>query len=121
MNSEETRAALARFYDAFARLDADTVAGMYADDASFEDEVFRLHGNDIGKMWTGLFKRAREFSVAYTIAKAGNGRGTVEWTARYLYGGKRRVVNVILSEIELEGGKIVRHAYSILLPRLLTP
>src|SRR5512134_324233 len=106
MPAEETRAALVRFYDALARRDAETMAAMYAPDARFEDEVFRLRGEEIGRMWRTLLGRAREFSAAYTIARAGAGRGTVEWTARYLFGGRRRVVNVILSEIRFEDGRI---------------
>lgn len=109
MPAEETRAALVRFYDALARRDAETMAAMYAPDARFEDEVFRLRGEEIGRMWRTLLGRAREFSVTYTLAQAAADRGAVEWTARYLFGGRRprRVVNVILSEIRFENGRIV--------------
>ena len=117
MTSEETRRALARFYDAFARRDAATMAGMYAADATFEDPVFRLKGGDIGKMWIGLVGRARDFSVAYTIAQAASGRGTVEWTARYLFSGNRPVVNVIVSEIVFDGEKISRQVDRFDFPR----
>jgi len=108
VTAEETRATLQRFYDALSRADGETMASMYALDATFEDEVFRLRGADIGKMWIGLTRRAENFSVAYTIARADRDRGIVEWTARYFFGGKRPVVNVILSELEIEGGKIAR-------------
>ena len=80
---------------------------MYAADATFEDPVFRLAGPDIGKMWVGLTRSAKDFSVQFTVAKAGNGSGVVEWTARYLFGGKRPVVNVIVSEIGMRDGLIV--------------
>ena len=116
MTSEETRKALARFYDAFAGRDAATMAGMYAGDATFEDPVFRLKGAEIGRMWTGLVGRARDFSVAYTIAQAASGRGTVEWTARYLFRG-RPVVNVIVSEIEFDGERIARQVDRFDFPR----
>ena len=43
---------------------------MYAPDARFEDAVFRLRGEEIGRMWRSLLGRAREFSVTYTIAQA---------------------------------------------------
>lgn len=117
MTSEETRAALARFYDALARRDGEAMASMYSDRATFEDPVFRLEGKDIGRMWISLLKRARDFSVAYTIAQAARDRGTVELTARYLFGGKRPVVNVIVSEIEFEGEKIARHRDNFDFPR----
>lgn len=107
MTSPETSAALIRFYDALARRDAETMAAMYAPDARFEDEVFRLHGEEIGRMWRSLLGRAREFSVTYTLAQAAADRGSVEWTARYLFGGKRPVVNVILSELRFANGRIV--------------
>jgi len=117
MTAEETRAVLERFYGALARRDGETMAALYADDATFEDEVFRLRGADIGKMWISLLRRARNFSVAYTIAQAGNGHGTVEWTARYLFGSKRPVVNVILSELVLDGGRIARQVDRFDFPR----
>jgi ketosteroid isomerase-like protein len=104
----ETQAALTRFYEAFARRDGDAMAAMYAPDATFEDPVFRLTGADIGKMWIGLTRGAKDFSVQFTVAKAGSGTGVVEWTARYLFGGRRPVVNVIVSEIEMKDGLIVR-------------
>ena len=109
MTPEETRAALVRFYDALARRDAETMAAMYAPDARFQDAVFRLQGEEIGRMWRSLLGRAREFSVTYSIAQAAAGRGSVEWTARYLFGGRRprRVVNVILSELRFENDTIV--------------
>jgi ketosteroid isomerase-like protein len=113
----ETREALTRFYDALARRDAATLSSMYAPDAVFQDPVFRLQGTQVAAMWTGLLRRARDFSVSYTIAQAGNDRGSVEWTARYLFAGKRPVVNVILSELEFRDGKIVHHTDTFDFPR----
>ena len=116
MNAEETKALLVRFYDALARRDGAAMAALYAPNARFEDEVYRLEGPDVGKMWTGLLSRAKTLSVSYTIARAGSGTGTVELTARYLYGG-RPVVNVISSELELEDGRIVRQRDRFDFPR----
>lgn len=109
MTSEETRAALTRFYDSFAKRDGETMNAMYAPDATFEDAVFKLRGSDIGKMWIGLAKRSKDLSIAYTIAQAAPDRGTVEWTARYTFGGKNPVVNVIVADIRFENGLIVEH------------
>ncbi len=117
MTNAETQAALTRFYDAFARREGETMAAMYAQDATFEDPVFRLTGADIGKMWIGLARNAKDFSVQYTVAKAGAGNGVVEWTARYLFSGKRPVVNVIVSEIEMKDGLIVRQKDTFDFPR----
>lgn len=109
MTSEETRAALTRFYDAFSKRDGETMAAMYAPEATFEDAVFALRGADIGKMWIGLSNRSKDLTVAYTIAQAAENRGTVEWTARYTFGGKHPVVNVIVAEIRFQDGLIVEH------------
>jgi ketosteroid isomerase-like protein len=117
MTNAETQAALTRFYGAFARRDGETMAALYAPDATFEDPVFSLRGSDIGKMWVGLLKGAKDFSVQFTIAKAGAGTGVVEWTARYLFGGRKAVVNVIVSEIEMKDGLIVRQKDSFDFPR----
>jgi hypothetical protein len=117
VTAEETRAALSAFYDALARRDGEGVAARYASDATFEDPVFRLRGADIGRMWIGLLRRARDFSVSYTIAQAGSGRGTAEWTARYLFAGRRPVVNVILSEIEFDGDRIAHQRDTFDFPR----
>lgn len=117
MTGKETQAALTRFYDALARRDGEAMASMYSINATFEDPVFRLSGQDIGKMWIELLRRARDFSVSYTIAQAGSGWGTVEWTARYRYGGRRPVTNVVLSEIVFEGDRILRQVDRFDFPR----
>jgi hypothetical protein len=117
MTGDATRQALTRFYDALASRDAETLAGMYAAEATFEDPVFCLRGPEIGRMWKSLLGRARNFSVSYTIAQAGQDRGTVEWTARYLFGGRRPVVNVILSDLRFENGRIVAQRDQFDFPR----
>jgi SnoaL-like domain len=117
MTNTETQGVLTRFYDAFARRDGGTMASLYAPGATFEDPVFALSGADIGKMWISLAKNAKEFSLSYKVAQAENGTGVVEWTARYLFGGKNPVVNVIQSEIELKDGLIVRQKDSFDFPR----
>ena len=46
---------LERFYQAFAQLDAETMAACYAPDVVFEDEVFQLNGQrEVGGMWRML-------------------------------------------------------------------
>lgn len=114
MTDGETRAALTRFYEAFARGDGEAMAATYA---TFEDPIFLLRGPAIGKMWIGLTRGAKGFSTQFNVARAESGTGTVEWTARYLFGGKRRVVNAIVSEIEMRDGLIVRQKDTFDFPR----
>jgi len=107
MTAEETRESLSRFYAALARRDAATMSGMYAPDAAFSDPVFRLRGPEIGRMWETLLGRAREFAVTWEVRRAEPDRGEVAWTARYLFGGKRPVVNAITSDVLFRSGQIV--------------
>ena len=99
MDASETRAALTHLYDALARRDGAAMAALYADDAVFEDPVFRLRGADIGKMWIGLTARAKNFAISYSVVEAGTDSGSVELTARYLFAGRRPVVNAIRSDL----------------------
>ena len=55
-----TQQSIETFYSAFARLDADTMAQCYAEDASFEDEVFSLRGRrEVAGMWRMLCQATR--------------------------------------------------------------
>ncbi|HJP66783.1 MAG TPA: nuclear transport factor 2 family protein [Actinomycetota bacterium] len=75
---------LHRFYDAFAARDGDTMAGCYAPEATFEDEVFRLRGDDVGDMWRMLTSRGEgTLRLSYEI----KGPDRVDWTADYTFGG----------------------------------
>ncbi len=117
MTVEETREALARFYTALAARDAATMGAAYAPDGAFSDPVFRLRGAMIGRMWQSLLGRAREFSVTWEILRAEPDRGEVRWTARYLFGGKRPVVNVIESDVRFRDGRIVEQTDRFDFPR----
>ena len=57
-----------RFYQAFAQLDADTMAACYAPDVVFEDEVFQLNGQ-------------REVETP-PVAKPQTKTGGIDWGAR---------------------------------------
>ncbi|MEO6326714.1 MAG: nuclear transport factor 2 family protein [Thermoanaerobaculia bacterium] len=108
MNNGDTQAVLTKLFDAFSRRDGAVMASLYAPGAQFEDPIFKLQGEEIGRMWVALTSRSKDLSISYTVGQAAAGRGVVEWTARYLFGGKRPVVNVILSEFELADGLITK-------------
>lgn len=117
MSASQTRAVLTHLYDALARRDGAAMAALYAPDATFEDPVFRLRGRQIGQMWIALTRRAKDLGISYTITQSESGRGAVECTARYLFGGRHPVVNRILSDIEIEEGLIVRQRDRFDFPR----
>ena len=111
------RPVLERLFSAFASRDAEAMAACYADDALFEDPVFRLRGDDVRKMWRGLLGRARDFSVTWEVLEAADGNGRVRWTARYLYAGGRPVVNEVISTLDVSGGLVTRQVDSWDFPR----
>jgi len=87
------------FYSAFARLDADTMAQCYAQDASFEDEVFSLRGRrEVAGMWRMLCeatqaKGADVWKLTYRDVQADNGAGRAHWDAHYRFSSTGRIVD----------------------------
>jgi hypothetical protein len=105
----DVAAVLDTFYSAFARLDAQTMSGLYHESASFTDPAFPdLRGARIGYMWSMMCRRAKEFSLTYEILFAEERKAQVKWQAKYLYAGKRPVTNNILSTLSLWDGLIIR-------------
>ncbi|MES2533490.1 MAG: nuclear transport factor 2 family protein [Pseudomonadota bacterium] len=97
MNSNEQT--IRRFYDAFAKLDAATMAACYAPDAKFDDEVFSLRGaREIGGMWTMLCtatqaKGADVWKLTYRDVQADASKGQAHWDAHYRFSATGRLVD----------------------------
>jgi len=102
---------LRTFYDAFSRLDAETMVACYAPDAHFSDPVFvDLKGAEIFAMWRMLAKRAQGFTLTFRDVTADDLIGSAHWEAQYLFSKTgRQVLNVIDASFAFEGGKIARH------------
>jgi hypothetical protein len=83
---------LRTLYQAFAARDGEAMAACYAPDATFEDPVFRVSGQDVGDMWRMLTSRGEDLRISYEIV----GDDRVNWTADYTFGGNP-VHNVIES------------------------
>jgi ketosteroid isomerase-like protein len=113
---------ITRFYDAFCRLDYETMKACYHADAEFSDPVFRdLRGKQIGLMWQMLCLKAKEFSITFSEVTADDARGSAHWVARYRYSGSGRiVVNDIRAEFEFRQGLIFRHRDTFDLHRWLS-
>jgi len=94
-----TEQTLRRFYDAFARLDADTMAACYAPDARFDDEAFSLRGaREVGGMWKMLCsatqaKGAAVWKLDYRDIEADAAAGKAHWDAHYLFSATGRIVD----------------------------
>jgi len=102
---------ITRFYQAFQRQDAETMAACYADDVQFSDPVFtNLQGREAGDMWRMLTSRAQNFSLEFSNVEADDQRGSAHWVATYLFSGTgRTVVNRIQANFVFRDGKIVEH------------
>ena len=99
------------FYAAFARKDGGAMARCYHADVFFSDPVFpRLHGDEAGDMWKMLLSRAADLEVTLDSAKAEDGAGEAQWTARYTFSKTGRpVVNHVSAMFAFREGRIVRH------------
>jgi ketosteroid isomerase-like protein len=90
---------LERFYAAFARLDADTMASCYAPDARFKDEVFELQGQrEVAGMWRMLCAATRSkgldvWRLEYRGLQADATTGQAHWEAHYRFSATGRMVH----------------------------
>ena len=105
-----------KLYEAFARLDADTMRACYAEDAVFDDPVFSLRGRDaIGAMWGMLAHAVKTkgrdvWKLEFSGISADGNRARARWEASYRFSATGRMVhNVIDAEFELRDGLIQRH------------
>jgi ketosteroid isomerase-like protein len=99
------------FYEAFSRLDAETMVSCYAPDAHFSDAVFvDLEGPQIFAMWRMLAARAKDFTLTFRDVVADDTTGRAHWEAKYLFSKTgRKVHNVIDASFSFAQGKIAAH------------
>lgn len=89
---------LARFYTAFAKLDADAMAPCYADDATFDDEAFSLRGKrEVMGMWRMLTDATRakglsDWDLKFSGIYADAATGQAHWDAHYRFSTTGRLV-----------------------------
>ena len=93
---------LTRLYSAFAKLDADTMAKCYAEDATFDDPVFSLHGSDeVAGMWHMLCDAARnkgrqDWRLDFSEVRSDGTNGRAHWEARYRFSASKRLVHNVI-------------------------
>jgi ketosteroid isomerase-like protein len=104
-------ALLQRFYEAFARRDAEAMAACYTDDVVFSDPVFHeLRGEAARDMWRMLTQRAQEFSLTFAGLDTNERDGSAQCVARYLFSQTgRSVVNRIEARFVFRDGLIAEH------------
>jgi ketosteroid isomerase-like protein len=93
------RQTIERLYQAFARLDTETMADCYAPDATFEDEVFSLKGRrEVMGMWTMLCDAVRakgqaDWRLEWSGVQAEGTGGRAHWEAWYRFSATGRLVH----------------------------
>lgn len=100
-----------RFYAAFAKRDADTMASCYHPEIHFSDPVFTdLRGERAGAMWKMLCHRGKDLRVVHSKVTADDTTGSAHWDADYTFSQTGRSVhNVIDASFRFRDGKIVEH------------
>jgi ketosteroid isomerase-like protein len=102
---------ITRFYEAFARRDAEAMAACYHRDVEFSDPVFPdLKGDAARDMWRMLTSRAADLAIRFEVRGADDTKGAAHWDADYTFTKTgRKVNNRIDAEFGFEGGLIRRH------------
>ncbi|MEM6343810.1 MAG: nuclear transport factor 2 family protein [Bacteroidota bacterium] len=102
---------ITKFYTAFTKRDAETMAACYHDEAVFHDPAFgELQAEQVRKMWEMLLKNGKDLYVEFSNVKANEQNGSAHWEATYSFGPKKRKVhNVIEASFMFKDGKIYRH------------
>ena len=104
------------FYAAFAALDAEGMAALYAEDVRFEDPVFSLEGRDaVMAMWRMLCESVKakgreDWSLDASAIRADDHEGSAHWVARYRFSATGRLVhNRIDARFVFRDGLVIRH------------
>ena len=107
-NNEEL---IQTFYDAFARLDHETMNNCYSPDPIFNDPVFGiLQGEEVRAMWEMLCKSATDLTLHAERIMVDGEYGTCNWTATYTFSKTgRKVVNHVKAHMRIENDKITEH------------
>lgn len=108
----ENEKLIRKFYEAFARKDAEAMVACYHDEVEFSDPAFgSLKGEQAKNMWRMLVERSKgNIEINFSNVKANGEKGSADWTADYLFSKTgRNVHNEIHAEFEFKDGKIFRH------------
>lgn len=101
------------FYNAFAQLDAETMAECYHDDIIFQDPAFGvLKGERARNMWRMLCEsqKGKDFIVEFSNIQCTEHTGTAHWEAHYVFSKTgRKVHNKIKAKFRFQDGKIIEH------------
>lgn len=104
-------ALIQRFYEAFARGDAETMCACYHPEVHFSDPAFpNLHGDRAGAMWRMLCGQAKDLKIEFSAIEADDHTGKAHWDATYTFSATgRKELNRIDASFTFKDGLILRH------------
>jgi ketosteroid isomerase-like protein len=99
------------FYQSFQNKDYKAMQNCYADDAIFNDAIFKnLNSKQVKALWEMLITRGKNFSLTFDNIKADKNAGSADWTATYTFSGtNRKVINHVKADFIFENNKIIKH------------
>lgn len=109
MNANEQL--IQHFYTCFQNKDFKGMQACYADNAIFNDAVFKnLNAEQVKAMWEMLITKGKDMRLEFSQIKADEKTGSAHWDAYYTFSSTgNKVVNRIDASFEFENGKIVKH------------
>jgi ketosteroid isomerase-like protein len=110
----QARALVERFYQAYSRLDVETMLDCLHPEITFSDPLFpNLRQQQVFQMWrmhvASAARRPDAFKLSYEFVFLEERKAQVHWQASYLYGDSRKVSHKVLATLTFWDGKIVRH------------
>lgn len=109
MNTNELL--IKQFYTCFKNKDYKGMQNCYADNAVFNDAVFKnLNAKEVKAMWQMLISSGKNMRIEFKDIKAINNTVTAHWDAYYTFSKTgNKVVNKIDASFIIENGKIISH------------
>ncbi len=99
------------FYICFKNKDFKGMQDCYADEATFNDAVFKdLNSKEVKAMWQMLITKGKDLRLEFSNISATENTADAHWDAYYTFSATgKKVVNRIDATFEIENGKIVKH------------
>jgi ketosteroid isomerase-like protein len=109
MNTNEIL--IQKFYTCFQNKDYKGMQDCYADNAVFNDSVFKnLDSAQVKAMWQMLISTGKDLKLEFKDIKATETSGTAHWDAYYTFTRTgNKIINRIDATFKFENGKIVSH------------
>lgn len=99
------------FYTAFQQKNVPVMQASYADNAVFNDAVFKnLSAREVRGMWAMLVGGSKDMQLTFSNVKGTEQGGSADWVATYTFSKTgKKVINRIHAEFVIEDGKITKH------------